>query len=100
VILSLQDTRTATAALRRDGEAYLVREAGEAQLSLAAHPLHAFRPWSALAGNLPGSMVPGFSGSLLSIFGGRCLKQAAVRMPTSPLTLDPSADSNQEEGGP
>jgi hypothetical protein len=106
VILSHQNTRTASEALRRDGLACPV--SGERHVALKGTVSTYAEFWCASSSlvTAAGSALPsltsssfGFAGRPSSIFGGLSgLKQAGSRMPTAPLTLDPSA--NQEEGGP
>ena len=93
MILSLSNTRTTAEALKRDGLTCLASEAGGSSHSASRSD------WRGLA--LGPQSVSSFA-----IFGGSpsCATPATQglaydvsRMPTAPLTLDPSA--NKQEGG-
>lgn len=95
MILSLQDKRTATEALRRNGLACLASE-GMSEETLSHRGWRRLAYGAAVSGR--NRVSPIFSGSSSSILGGRpSPKQAGSRMFTAPRTLDSSAN---QEGGP
>jgi hypothetical protein len=101
VTLSLQDKRTASAALQRTGRVSLTSEVGRVGGKPAART---HRAWRRLGyGSLFAGLAsrPGFLGSSVNAIAGgpaTLLAPAADRMPASYSVLDPSTD--QEEGDP